>query len=65
MAILSRVSKPDNFELHSSLKLRFTNIGDRCLNLLIVNLFLNQTLLTFLLCVRQTWMTQLILTISL
>ena len=29
--------------------------------LLIVNLSLNQTLLTFLLCVRQTWMTQLIL----
>ena len=27
--------------------------------LLIVNLSLNQTLLTFLLCVRQTWMTQL------
>ena len=33
--------------------------------LLIVNLSLNQILLTFLLCVRQTWMTQLILTISL
>ena len=65
MAILSRVSKPDNFELHSSLKLRFTNIGDRRLNLLIVNLFLNQTLLKFLFCVRQTWMTQLILTIFL
>ena len=33
--------------------------------LLIVNLSLNQTLLTFLLGVRQTWMTQLILAISL
>ena len=33
--------------------------------LLIVNLSLNQTLLTFLLCVRQTWMTQLILAVSL
>ena len=33
--------------------------------LLIVNLYLNQTLLTFLLCVSQTWMTQLILVISL
>ena len=33
--------------------------------LLIANLSLNQTLLTFLLCVRQTWMTQLILEISL
>ena len=33
--------------------------------LLIVNLSLNQTLLTFLLCVRQTWMNQLIVAISL
>ena len=33
--------------------------------LLIVNLSLNQTLLTFLLCVRQTWMTQLTVAISL
>ena len=32
---------------------------------LTVNLSLNQTLLTFFLCVRQTWMTQLILSISL
>ena len=32
--------------------------------LLIVNLSLNQILLTFLLCVRQAWMTQLILAIS-
>ena len=33
--------------------------------LLIANLSLNHTLLTFLLCVKQTWMTQLILAISL
>ena len=33
--------------------------------LLIVNISLNQTLLTFLLYVRQTWMAQLILAISL
>ena len=33
--------------------------------LLIVNLSMNQTLLTFLLYVRPTWMTQLILAISL
>ena len=32
---------------------------------LIVNLSLNQTLLTFLLSVRQTWITQLNLEISL
>ena len=28
MAILSKASKPDNFELHNSLKLSFTNIQD-------------------------------------
>ena len=33
--------------------------------LLIANLSLNQTLLTFLLCLRETWMTRLILAISL
>ena len=33
--------------------------------LLIVNLYLNQTLLIFLLYMTQTWMTQLILAISL
>ena len=33
--------------------------------LLVVNLFLNQTLLTFMLYVRQTWITQLILSIFL
>ena len=33
--------------------------------LLVVNLSLNQTPLTFLLCVRQTWITQLILAVSL
>ena len=32
--------------------------------LLIVNLSLSQTFLTFLVCVRQTWMSQLILAIS-
>ena len=28
MAILSKACKPDNFELHNSLKLNFTNIQD-------------------------------------
>ena len=60
MAILSKACKPDNFESHNSLKLRFTFVPI----LLIANLSLNQTLLTFLLCVRQTWMIQLILAIS-
>ena len=63
MAILSKACKPDNFELHNSLKLSFTDIRGLSLNFIdwIVNLSLNQTLLTFLLYVRQTWMAQLIL----
>ena len=32
MAILSKGCKPDNFELHNSLKLRFTNICSFHLN---------------------------------
>ena len=64
MAILSKVSKPDNFESHNSPKLSFTNIQGLHLNSVELNLSWNQTLLTLLLCVRQTWMTQLILSIS-
>ena len=32
MAILSKACRPDNFELHNSLKLSFTNICSLCLN---------------------------------
>ena len=32
MAILSKRCKPDNFDLHNSLKLSFTNIRGLCLN---------------------------------
>ena len=32
MTILSKASKPDNFESHNSLKLSFKNIWDLCLN---------------------------------
>ena len=63
MAILSKGSKLDNFESHNFLKLSFTNIWGLCSNF--VNLSLNQTLVTFLVCVRQIWMNQLILLISL
>ena len=49
MAILSKACKPDDFESHNSLKLSFTNIP----GILIVNLSLNQPLLTFLLYLRQ------------
>ena len=65
MAISSKACKPDNFESHNFLKLGFTNIQYVCSNLMIVNISLNQTLLTFLFYVRQTRMTQLILAISL
>ena len=65
MAKLSKACKPDNFEWHNSLKLSFTNIRAFVRILLIVNLSLNQTLVAFLICVMQTWMTQLILVISL
>ena len=60
---ISEACKADNFELHNSLKLSFMNIQGLRSNF--VNVSLNQTLLTFLLCVRQTWTTQLILAISL
>ena len=46
-----------------SLALRIFEVFVRIL--LIVGLSLNQTLLTFLLCVSQTWMTQLILAVPL
>ena len=65
MAILSKGCKLDYFESDNSLKPSFTGIWDLHSNLLIVSLFLNQTLLIFLLYLRQTWMTQLILEISL
>ena len=65
VAILSKGCKPGNFELHYSLKHSFTNIQAFVQILLNVNLSLNQTLLIFLLYVRQTWMTQLILAASL
>ena len=61
MTILSKGCKPDNFESHNSLKLSFTNIQ----NILNVIISLNQTLLKFLLYVKQTWMTHFILDISL
>ena len=62
---ISKACKPDNFESHSSLKLSFMNIEVLVQVLLIVNLSLNQILLTLLFYLRQTWMAQLILAISL
>ena len=57
MVKLSRGCKPDNFEPHNSLKLSFMNIWGLHSIFLNVNLSLNQTFMTFLLYVRQTWMT--------
>ena len=65
MAILSKECKPDKFEPHNSLKLSLQIFKASVPILLNVNLSLNQTLLRFLLYARQTWMTQVILAISL
>ena len=64
MAILSKACKPDNFESPNSLKLSFTDIQGLHSNFVDCASFLESTLLTFLLYVRQTWMTHLILAIS-
>ena len=64
---MATLSKACNFELHNSLKLNFKGfMFDAFVQiLLILNLSLNPTLLTFLLSVRQTWMTESILAVSL
>ena len=67
IGVLSKSWKPDNFELHNFLKLSFKNIRDLHSNFVDCEFFIesNSKILTFLLCVIQTWMTQLILAISL
>ena len=53
MAMLIKGRKTDYFESHNSLELSFMSILEAYVQiLLIVNLSLNQTLLTFLLYVR-------------
>ena len=64
MAILSKACKPDNFESYNSLKFSSANILDLCSNFLDCESLL-ESILTFLLCVRQTLTTQLILAMSL
>ena len=54
---ITKGCKPDNFESHYSLKLSFTNIQDLCSNFVECE--------SFLLCMRLTWLTQLILASSL
>ena len=66
MAILSKACKKQitlNHITLQSLALQIFKAFVR--DLLIANLSLNQTLLTFLFYVKKTWMTQLILAISL
>ena len=65
LEVATKRCKPDNFESHDSLILALQIFEAFVRILLNVNLSLNQTLVTFLLYVRQTWMTQLILAISL
>ena len=65
MVILSKPYKPDNFESHNSLKRSFMNIQGLQSNFVDCESFLESNFLTFLLYVRQTWMTQLVLAISL
>ena len=62
MAILLKAYKPDNFELHNSLKVSFTNIQGLCSNFVDCKSFLESNS-PDMLFVKQTWMTQLILVI--
>ena len=65
MAILSKGRKLDNSESHNSLKFSFANI--ECLFLKIVEFgsFIESSSPDILALARDTWMTQLILPISL
>ena len=65
MVILPKGGKPHNFEYHNSQNLALPIFEIFIRILLNVNLSLSQTLLTFLVSARQTWITQLILAISL
>ena len=61
----SKACKSDNFKSHNSLKLSFTNIQGLCFNFIGCESFLESNTTTFLLYVRQTWMTLVLLVISL
>ena len=65
MVILSKRCKPGNCESQSSLKPGFANIRSPSSNFAECEFFLGSNSLTFWICERQTWMTQLILVISL
>ena len=65
MAILSKACKSDNFELHNSLKLSFTNIRRLRFNFVDCESFLESNSPDIVAPGRQSWMIQLILAISL
>ena len=65
MAILLKGCKPDKFESHYSEPIIQILLNVNLSLNQTVNLSLNQTLPTFLLCLRQTWITQLILAVFL
>ena len=64
MAMLSKACKPDNFELHNSLKLSFMNIRGLRSNFVDCESFFESNS-PDILVLAQTCMTQLILAISL
>ena len=65
MAILSKECKPGNFVSQNSLKLSFINISGLNSNFVDCKSFIKSNSPDILLYVRQTWMIQLILAISL
>ena len=65
MVILLKECKPNNFELHNSLKLSFTNIRGFCSNFVDCEPFLESNSPDILGLCETAWMTQLILAISL
>ena len=65
MAILSKGCKPDNFELHISLKLSFTNIQGLRSNFVECEFFLESNSPDILILCETNVHTQLILAISL
>ena len=58
MAMLTKACKPEKLESHNFLKLTLQISEAFVRILLIVNIYLNQTLLTLLFYVRQTWLAQ-------
>ena len=65
MAILLERCKPDNFQTQNSLKISFMNIQGLCSNFVECESFFESNSLDILALWEQTWMTQLILGISL